>query len=247
VFSAEGREEEAIAMDGMIADGDVGPTQMRLIKQANGEDDPRAVAWMQRNPSDFQIMFEKWLPAISTSLSGGSDEEAIAALGENEQIVLAQGMAQGMMIRTGLVELAKLGLTDVKLDIADGCYVATGIVPSPAKKKDVDTLLASLVSDFKACNLTTLASDSAKKVDSTLSKAASTGYDFGAEFAKPKQLLSAIAPGTTLSVKGSCLLLEGKVASDMHKMMLSSQLENLATELSKKSGKALKPCDKTSL
>ena len=113
----EGNVTEAIVMDGFITDGDVGPTQVRMVKQNSASDDDRAVAWMKANPSDFNRMFSKYLPAINAQKNGADDDEAFSALGEDEQLTVMGGMAQGMMLRAGLMRLAELGLTNIKLAI----------------------------------------------------------------------------------------------------------------------------------
>ena len=242
----EGNVTEAIVMDGFITDGDVGPTQVRMVKQNSASDDDRAVAWMKANPSDFNRMFSKYLPAINSQKNGADDDEAFSALGEDEQLTVMGGMAQGMMLRAGLMRLAELGLTNIKLAIDGRCYSATGALTSTSAQQQVDTLLKSLADDatqqfgkhYEPCNLTQVTSAKETKVNSG-------EFDFSAELAQPKRILSGLAPDATLSVRGDCLLLEGKLPSPVHKMMLANMLQDLAETLSAKSKKALTPCDQT--
>ena len=242
----EGNVTEGIVMDGFISDGDVGPTQVRMVKQKSGSDDDRAVAWMKANPSDFNRMFSKYLPAINAQKNGADDDEAFSALGEDEQRTVMGGMAQGMMLRAGSMRLAELGLTNIKLAIDGRCYSATGALTSTSEQQEVDTLLKSLADDatqqfgkqYEPCNLTQVTSAKETEVSSA-------EFDFSAELAQPKRILSGLAPDATLSIQGDCLLLEGKLPSPVHKMMLANMLQDLAETLSAKYKKTLNPCDQT--
>tara|TARA_R110002167_G_scaffold329754_4_gene536441 strand:- start:3431 stop:5089 length:1659 start_codon:yes stop_codon:yes gene_type:complete len=239
---------EGIVMDGLITDGDMQTTQLRLVKLKDGADDPQAIAWMRDNPSDFEQMARKYLPAIKVQNNGGTDEDAFSALGENEQQTIMGGMAQGMMLRSGLMRLAELGLTNVKLAIENNCYTASGRLNLLSQKDQVSTLLKSLANDannqfgknYQTCNQTQVADSDARDTNSS-------AFDFVAELAQPRRLLSGLAPDAKLSIDGECVLLEGKLQSAMHKMMLANMLSDLVESLSNKSKKALKACDQTTI